>query len=184
MLYVNFVEDNLPALPEGARINEYKTESGKTMYRIESETLLEAGLRGVVQHLHYTNVEERTDLTARSRTELGPGATAVLIPIRKSPAWWAMAHDERGEHFHRRHTPIGAAYVERIFRTLYHARYLGSPYDFLTYFEFAPQDADYFRQLLSELRATEEWKFVEAEVEVWMRKAGSQPAAASQAALP
>ena len=171
MVHVNFVEGALPALPEGARVNEYKTGSGSTMYRIESETLFEAGLRGVVQHLHYTTLEERTDLTARSRAELAPGATAVLIPIRKSAAWWALAHDQRGEHFHRRHTPIGAPYVERIFRKLYHARYLGSPYDFLTYFEFPPEEADYFRRLLAELRATPEWQdHVEHEHEVWLTK--------------
>jgi len=170
MLYVNFIPDTLPALPEGARVNEYRTDSGSVMYRIESETLFEAGLRGVVQHLHYTTLEERTDLTARSRAELAPGATAVLIPIRKSAAWWAMAHDQRGEHFHKRHTPVGAPYVERVFRKLYHARYLGSPYDFLTYFEFVPEDADYFRQLLAELRATPEWEHVEHEHEVWMTK--------------
>lgn len=171
MLYVNFVQDFLPDLPDGARVNEYRTEIGQTMFRIESDTLFEAGLRGVVQHLHYTTLDERTDLTTRSRTELPPGNTAVLIPIRKSSEWWALAHDQRGEHFHKRHTPVGAPYVERIFRKLYHARYLGSPYDFLTYFEFVPEDADYFRRLLAELRATPEWQdHVEHEHEVWMTK--------------
>ena len=170
MLYVNFIEGALPTLPEGARVTEYRTASGSTMFRVESETLFEAGLRGVVQHLHYTTLPERTDLTARSRSELAPGATAVLIPIRKSADWWALAHDQRGEHFHKHHTPIGSPYVERIFRKLYHSRYLGSDYDFLTYFEFPPEDADYFRQLLSELRATDEWKYVEHEQEIWMTK--------------
>jgi chlorite dismutase len=170
MVYVNFISGELPALPAGARVNEYQTVDGLAMYRIESETLFESGLRGVVQHLHYTTLAERTDLTARSSTELPAGVTAVLIPIRKSAEWWAMAHDQRGEHFHKKHTPIGAPYVERVFRKLYHARYLGTPYDFLTYFEFQPADADYFRQLLAELRATEEWKYVEDECEVWMTK--------------
>ena len=170
MFYGNFIEGALPALPPGARVNEYRTLTGSTMFRVECETSFDAGLRGVVQHLHYTTLEERTDLTARSRTELAPGATAVLIPIRKSPEWWALAHDQRGAHFHQHHTPIGAPYVERIFRKLYHSRYLGSPYDFLTYFEFPPEDADYFRQLLADLRATEEWKYVEHQHEVWMTK--------------
>jgi len=170
MTYVNFVSGEVPPLPPGARVNEYRSVDGSTWCRIESETLFDAGLCGVVQHLHYTTLDERTDLTARSRAELAAGSTAVLIPIRRSAEWWAMAHDQRGEHFHKKHTPIGAPYVERIFRKLYHARYLGSPYDFLTYFEFSPTDADYFRQLLSELRATEEWKYVEDEFEVWMTK--------------
>ncbi|MEP6963827.1 MAG: chlorite dismutase family protein, partial [Acidobacteriota bacterium] len=110
---------------------------------------------------------------ARSRTELTPGdTTAVLIPIRKSAQWWQMAHDERGHHFHGEagHTAIGAPYADKIFRKLYHARYLGSRFDFLTYFEFPAAEEAAFRALLGELRATPEWAYVEEEIEVWMRK--------------
>lgn len=170
MVYVNFVPNYLPPLPEGARTNEYRTEDGSAMYRIESDTLFEAGLRGVVQHLHYTTLDERTDLTARSCAELVPGATAVLIPIRKSKEWWALAHDQRSEHFHQCHTPVGAPYAGTIFRKLYHARYNGSLYDFLTYFEFPEEAADKFRNLLAALRATPEWDYVEEELEIWMTK--------------
>jgi chlorite dismutase len=184
MVYVTFIADPLP-LPEGARVNEYQVkavvgngpiEPGGKMRRIETEVPLDAGLRGVVQHLHYTTVEERTDLVARSRTELAPSpnTTAVLIPIRKSAEWWAMAHDQRAAHFHGQHTPIGAPYVETIFRKLYHSRYYeDSPYDFLTYFEFPDDKADVFRALLAELRDTgknPEWAYVETEFEVWMTK--------------
>lgn len=141
------------------------------MQRVESSALLDAGLRGVVQHLHYTTLEERADLTARSRAELAPsGTTAVLIPMRKSAAWWQLAQDQREAHFHAAHTPIGAPYVETIFRKLYHARYLGSPYDFLTYFEFPREAEGTFRELLAALRATPEWRYVEAEPEIWMTK--------------
>ncbi len=184
MLYVNFVSGDAPPLPEGARVNEYEVNAvigtgpflpGSIVRRIESESIWNAGLRGVVQHLHYTTLDERTDLTARSRTELpsSHGTTAVLIPIRKSAEWWALAHDQRAAHFHNAHTPIGATYVEKIFRRLYHARYIGSPYDFLTYFEFASGDAEYFRTLLAELRDVHknpEWSYVEHEHEVWMTK--------------
>ena len=37
------------------------------------------------------------------------------------------------------------------------------PFDFLTWFEFATVDASAFDDLLAELRASEEWKFVERE---------------------
>lgn len=181
MTYVSFVNEDVKEFPDSARVNKYHVnevvgtgpiDSGSKVTRIESGTPLETGLRGVVQHLHYTTVDERTDLTARSRTELPPasGTTAVLIPIRKSAAWWALAHDERGAYFHKAHTQIGAPYVETIFRKLYHSRYLGSPYDFLTYFEFPNDSADYFRQLLKELRETSEWRYVEDEFEAWMTK--------------
>ncbi len=181
MLYVNFIAGEVPPLPPDARVNRYKVDAvvgsdlcrpGTTMQRVESGALLDAGLRGVVQHLHYTTLEERTDLTARSRTELPPSAdtTAVLIPMRKTAEWWQLAQDQRGAHFHAAHTPTGAPYVETIFRKLYHARYLGSPYDFLTYFEFARASEGTFRELLAALRATPEWAYVEAEPEVWMTK--------------
>jgi len=184
MIYVNFISGDVPALPAGSRVNEYRVDAvvgsgpfqpGSTMRRVESDSLWEGGLRGVVQHLHYTTLEERTDLAERSRAELPPAADtiAVLIPIRKSPEWWQLAQDQRGDHFHKSHTPIGAPYVERIFRRLYHARYIGPPHDFLTYFEFASGDAALFRQLLGELRDVSknpEWNYVVDEHEVWMTK--------------
>jgi chlorite dismutase len=177
-LYVNFTSDEVP-VPPGARVNEYEVKTGARLFptgttvrRIESETQIDTGLRGVVQHLHYTNLDERTDLVTRSRAELppSPDTTAVLIPIRKSAEWWALAHDQRAAYFHKQHTPIGAPYVETIFRKLYHARYNGSPYDFLTYFEFPAPATDTFRQLLKELRDSPEWAYVEDEFEVWMTK--------------
>lgn len=178
MVYVSFTSDDL-AVPEGSRVNTYRVKqgagpfpTGSTVYRIESEAPIDSGLRGVVQHLHYTTLEERTDLVKRSRAELpaSPEMTAVLSPIRKSDEWWALAHDQRSEHFHKKHTPIGAPYVETIFRKLYHSRYYGSGYDFLTYFEFPNDATEMFQKLLRELRETEEWKYVSEEYEVWMTK--------------
>src|SRR5262245_24980655 len=118
MVYVSFTSENL-AVPEGTRVNKYTVKqgarpfpTGSTVYRLESEAPIDSGLRGVVQHLHYTTLDERTDLVKRSRAELlpSPDVTAVLIPIRKSEDWWALAHDKRGEHFHKKHTPIGSPY--------------------------------------------------------------------------
>lgn len=51
-------------------------------------------------------------------------------------------------------------------RRLHHSRDLGEPFDFLTWFEYAPQHTAAFEELVSELRATEEWKFVEREVDI------------------
>ena len=59
-------------------------------------------------------------------------------------------------------------------RRLYHARYLpGSEWDFLTYFEFTEKRAQQFRELVAALRDVKknpEWKFVNREVEIWMKK--------------
>jgi len=40
------------------------------------------------------------------------------------------------------------------------------PFDFLTWFEYAPEHAEDFEQLVRELRKTEEWDFVQREVDV------------------
>jgi hypothetical protein len=57
-------------------------------------------------------------------------------------------------------------YLPAIARQLLHGRDLGEPFDFLTWFEFAPGDAPAFDELLARLRATEEWSYVEREVEI------------------
>ena len=119
-----------------------------------------------------------------SVSELLPSdhTTAVLIPIGKSEEWWKLAQDQRQSYFektgkHQGHTAIGLKYVDRVFRKLYHSRYLNSSvgYDFLTYFEFKDSYEEDFRALLAELRDTKknpEWVFVDREYEIWMTKIG------------
>lgn len=132
-----------------------------------------------IQQLHYTGRDEREDL--RVKSSQGSGPCAVIIPIRKSEAWWAMAQDERQSFFApskrgRGHTAIGFPYADRIFRRLYHARYVApvapgnEAWDFVTYFEFASSEEALFRALLAELRdplSNPEWTFVEREMEIW-----------------
>jgi hypothetical protein len=56
-------------------------------------------------------------------------------------------------------------------RKLHHSRDLGEPFDFLTWFEFSPRDEAAFDALLARLRSTEEWRYVEREVEVRLERA-------------
>src|ERR1700738_1025094 len=67
-------------------------------------------------------------------------------PIRKSDAWWSMAQDERRAIFEERsgHIAKSMPYLPAIARRLHHARDLGEPFDFLTWFEYAPEHADAF----------------------------------------
>lgn len=139
---------------------------------------------GVTQHLHYTSDAQRKELDRHSVTELEPSdqTMGVLIPIRKSEEWWKLSQDQRQSYFqktdaHEGHTAVGLKYVDRIFRKLYHSRYLNAvlSYDFLTYFEFKDVYENDFRTLLSELRDTNhnpEWTFVDREFEIWMIKIG------------
>ena len=50
------------------------------------------------------------------------------------------------------------------------------PFDFLTWFEFEKKDTAEFNKLLVRLRASEEWKYVERDVEIRLTR--DQPASA------
>jgi chlorite dismutase len=129
-------------------------------------------LRGVTSHLRYATRVEVAQLAAVQAGLGRPQARcAALIPIRKSAAWWALAQDERREIFEAqsRHTEIGLRYLPAIARRLYHGRDLGEPFDFLTWFEYAPADGQAFDELVAALRERPEWAYVEREVDIRLR---------------
>ena len=159
-------------------IGAAESAPGWLLARIESEQPVESSFPLVyyrqtrpVQYIH-------PDGPSSPAHAIGPfasGATAVIIPIRKSEAWWALPEADRRAHFaeNAERTHVGLPYIGRIHRRLYHSRGVGEGYDFVTYFEFAPEDAEYFRQLLAGLRdpnRNPEWRYVEAEWEIWMTK--------------
>jgi hypothetical protein len=130
-------------------------------------------LRGVTGHVRYVERTEKTALDPVSPGLGRPEATcAALIPIRKSAEWWALPQDERRAIFEQRsrHIADSMRYLPRIARRLYQARELGEHFDFLTWFEFAPEHATAFDELLTMLRGREEWTFVEREVEIRLRR--------------
>jgi len=43
---------------------------------------------------------------------------------------------------------------------------MSEPFDFLTWFEFAPSNESVFNDLVAKLRWTEEWNYVEREVDI------------------
>ncbi|MCY1666682.1 chlorite dismutase family protein [Rhizobium sp. SL86] len=126
-------------------------------------------LRGTAGHARYVTRSETNQLLERQEALGRKGATcAALIPIRKSETWWTLAQDERRSIMEEksRHFGIGMDYLPAVARKLYHSRDLGEPFDFLTWFEFSPDSASAFEELLGRLRATEEWQYVEREVEI------------------
>jgi len=124
---------------------------------------------GVTSHLRYA---ERAEKVKLEEVQAGLGRAeatcAALIPIRKSSAWWELTQEERRSIFEdkSRHIADTLKYLPAIARQLYHCRDLGEPFDFLTWFEYAPEHAAAFEDLVGELRATEEWTYVEREVDV------------------
>jgi chlorite dismutase len=131
-------------------------------------------LCGVASHLRYTLRDEFTELSERG-SPLGrrEARHAALIPISKSEAWWALAQDERRRIYEEqsRHTSIGMEYLPKIARRLHHGRDLGEPFDFLTWFEFAPEHEGLFDELLARLRASEEWRYVTREIDIRLTRA-------------
>ena len=133
-------------------------------------------LRGVTSTERYTTKAEHEALAAR-QPDLGrPEATeAALIPIRKADTWWALSQDERRAIFEERskHIATSLAYLPAVARRLHHGRDLGEPFDFLTWFEYAPGDAAAFEAVVDRLRATEEWSYVEREVDIRLTRANT-----------
>ncbi|CAN7674471.1 chlorite dismutase family protein [Bradyrhizobium sp. LjRoot220] len=126
-------------------------------------------LAGVASHLRYTERAEKTQLVAVQAGLGRPEATrAALIPIKKKAAWWDLTQEERRKIFEDKSQHIKATvkYLPAIARQLYHCRDLGEPFDFLTWFEYDPADSALFEELVAMLRATEEWTYVEREVDV------------------
>ncbi len=126
-------------------------------------------LTGVASHVRYVERREKIELAARQE---GPGrpedTRAALIPILKSSDWWELAQDEGRAIFEARshHIADSLKYLPAIARQLYHSRDLGGSFDFLTWFEYSPDHAKSFEELVHHLRYTEEWNYVEREIDI------------------
>ncbi|MFQ4138481.1 chlorite dismutase family protein [Nodosilinea sp. PGN35] len=147
---------------------------------VVNEALVEAPvgsawvLQSFVSNIRYSKRDELTMLRAvqpsLNRLE---AVCAVLIPIKKSAQWWDLAQDERRAIFEDQshHTAVGLEYLPEVARRLHHCRDLGEPFDFLTWFEFAPEHVNAFDDLLNRMRDSKEWEYVEREVEVRLARA-------------
>jgi Chlorite dismutase len=128
-------------------------------------------LRGITSNERYVVRDEKSALVKRQEGLGRPASTrAALIPIRKNLAWWALAQDERREVFEAQshHVAIGLKYLPAVARRLHHCRDLGpsEPFDFLTWFEYAPSDSAAFDELVSVLRESPEWQYVDREIDI------------------
>lgn len=131
-------------------------------------------LQGLTSNVRYADRGEVDSLVARQPAlDRAEATCAALIPIKKSARWWALSQDERRAIFEEtsHHTQIGLDYLPAIARRLHHCRDIGEPFDFLTWFEYAPEHADTFERLVNALRATREWDYVEREVDIRLARA-------------
>lgn len=140
---------------------------------------------GAVRALQYTSAETHTWAYAQAR-ERASGRylpNAIILPIRKSAAWWAMPSMERHQFFyphHDRHAGrcvpghalVGREAAPHICRRLfYNPDGTGRPgeWDFVTYFECADEHVELFDTTLEAMRDPKnnpEWRYVE-EGELW-----------------
>jgi len=128
-------------------------------------------LRGITSNERYVTRQEKNQLTAKQPALGRPEAVcAALIPVGKNASWWILPQDERRRILEEssRHVAIGLKYLPAVARRLHHCRDLGEnePFDFLTWFEYAASDSATFDDLVAELRASEEWAYVDRETDV------------------
>ncbi len=128
-------------------------------------------LRGITSNERYVVRGEKSELVAKQQGLARREATcAALIPIRKNAAWWQLTQDERRTVFEERskHIAIGLGVLPAVARQLHHCRDLSEnePFDFLTWFEYAPIHESEFDRMVAELRASEEWSYVDREVDI------------------
>jgi hypothetical protein len=126
-------------------------------------------LRGVTSYERYVNRHEQQSLIAIQPPLNRPEATrGALIPIKKSATWYALPQDERRAIFEEssHHIRVGLEYLPAVARRLHHSYELREQFDFLTWFEYALEDAEAFEALVQRLRETEEWRYVEREIDI------------------
>lgn len=146
---LNVLDSYLPALPENAAWL----------------------LRGVTSNSRYVTDDEKRELLAK-QAPIGRAecTRAALIPIRKNAAWWDLAQSERRAIFEERshHTRASLKYLPAIARRLHRCRDLAiaEPFDFLTFFDYQQRDSEAFEELVGQLRRSEEWQYVEREVDI------------------
>jgi len=141
------------------------------VYRVSETAPLESRwtLSGVISNTRYVERPEEQELTLKQAPLSRSEATrAALIPIRKTAAWWNLTQEERRNVFENKshHIAEGIRYLPSVARQLYHSRDIGEPFDFLTWFEYAPQHSEAFEELVRTLRNTEEWRYVDREIDI------------------
>lgn len=165
------VKEQKPVVGEAlTKVSHLRIENNS----LEKSTTSVWTLRGFTSNVRYAEKIEKEKLLAGQEGLGRPQATcAALIPIRKNEDWWNLAQDERRAIFEKQshHTEVGLKYLPAIARKLYHCRDIDEPFDFLTWFEYAPKHADAFEELVVALRKTEEWKYVDREVDIRLIKA-------------
>ncbi len=169
------------------KVLSFTTIKGQRLESVERIKIVNAGqlrdttncewlLRGVTSNLRYTTRDEKIMLDKTpSILDKPESKYSALIPIKKSDEWWLLTQDERRKVFEDKshHINFSSKYLSVVARKLYHSRDIGEDFDFLTWFEFAPEHSNQFDELVNYLRNTEEWKYVTREIDIRLMRDNS-----------
>ena len=151
-------------LEPASRLDVIEGEAGRRLDGRPAWTL-----RGVTSNERYlTRIEHEALVAIQEQLGRVASTRAALIPITKSEVWWELPQDDRRRIFEEtsHHLATSLEYLPAVARRLHHGRDLGEPFDFLTWFEFAPEHASAFEELVDRLRETEEWAYAEREIDI------------------
>ena len=163
------------AAPEGEAVDAFCEE----LPRLLGPSLVARVLRGVVRPTIYTG-NAMHDFAYAHQVVQQSGTVmphVFVVPISKTPAWWAKDWMERHTYFLPRydgeghmlregHALVAAAALSSVMRRTYQSAKQPAPegsYDFVTYFECASAGVPTFEAVLAALRDVErnpEWTFV------------------------
>jgi hypothetical protein len=163
------------AAPTAAPVAEFCAEAAKLL----APAVTPRVLGGVVRPMTYTgNAMHNFAYAHRVLPQPGPAMpNAFLVPMSKTPAWWAKGWMERHTYFLPRyddqgrmasegHALASAAGIPCLMRRTYKHPTEPAPdgaYDFVTYFECADADVPTFHAVCAALRdvgKNPEWAFV------------------------
>jgi hypothetical protein len=172
------------AAPDRSPVDAFCAELAKLL----GTSIVTRVLRGVVRPTIYTGNAMHNFAYAHQVVQQSGRTTphAFVVPMSKTPAWWAKDWMERHTYFLPRydaegrmvregHALAAAAGIACIMRRTYKSENQPAPegtYDFVNYFECGEADVPTFEAVLAALRDVErnpEWQFVR-EGPMWRRR--------------
>jgi hypothetical protein len=163
-------------------------EIDEELRRRLGETADVLSLAGAVRNPRYSSPEmvQYANKNAPTRRSGRVARNAIIVPVRKTEAWWEMTALERHTYFYphvdrasgcpvKGHARAAEPGISTLFRRMYHnpdGYQVPNEYDFITYFECEDEQLPVFDRVLANLRDPQqnpEWQYVQ-EGPIWRGK--------------
>jgi hypothetical protein len=157
------------------RLEDVEAELGRRL----GDTAHVTALDGAIRVPQYTSAELHAYAYRRAMTRTTGRLVrnAIIIPVRKTPEWWALDPLDRHSYFYpsrngygpasKGHARAAEAGITTIYRQIYYypdGRGTDGQFDFISYFECADEHLPTFDAICENLRdvgQNPEWRFVE-----------------------